>query len=88
MLSRSAPPAEAKVDDTRIVGKWHCQEDTDGLGGRYYTFKRDKTWTDGNEVGTYTYDDYTNDLSLSDHAGETVGVLGAPVFGGGISWNN
>jgi hypothetical protein len=48
-----------------------------------YPFGADGTWTTNEEHGTYTYDDYTKNLVVSDHAVEHL-----EVFSGGLVWYN
>ena len=46
-------------------------------------FRSNGTWTDGEEYGTYQYDDYTDNLTLFDHDGQPLDM-----FTGGITWSD
>lgn len=82
----SKSQSASTADDTRIVGNWHCTADE--WPSLNYTFNAEKTWTNGEEKGTYTYDDYTKDLELFDHAGEPLVIFSgrAMAIGSGLMW--
>lgn len=55
--------AKAAGNESNIVGKWHCT--SEDLPPVTFTFTAHKTWTDGQDKGTYVYDDHTKKVQLS-----------------------
>jgi hypothetical protein len=73
-------PVEAKVDDTKIFGKWHCTrfQSSETIN---YTFKSNMTWTDGDEIGTYTHTTTDDTIYVFSPKGKVIAKI-AGVSGG------
>lgn len=54
--------AQAAGGDGKIVGKWRCS--SEDFPPVTFTFTAHNTWTDGQEKGTYVYDDRIGKLHL------------------------